>query len=183
MELQERLVELRTERGLSQEDLAEKLYVSRQTISNWERGKTYPDINSLLLMATYFDVSLDHLIKGDVDEMKHRVEQKKFKRQMLYLALSWFAYSVAYPTRFLLTGNQFTLLIALIAIPFLHARIYYIWKNQDFRTYADILNFLDNQKKHEANMSQDIWFVVKIIFSIWGIFIAGTVISALLFFH
>ena len=35
--------------------------------SNWERDKTYPDINSLLLMANYFDVSLDHLIKGDVD--------------------------------------------------------------------------------------------------------------------
>ena len=46
MELERRLVELRKE-NLSQEELAEKLYVSRQTISNWERGKTYPDIDSL----------------------------------------------------------------------------------------------------------------------------------------
>ena len=58
MELERRLAELRREKNLSQEELAEKLYVSRQTISNWERDKTYPDINSLLLMANYFDVSL-----------------------------------------------------------------------------------------------------------------------------
>lgn len=58
MELQERLVSLRNQSQLSQEALAEKLYVSRQTISNWERRKTYPDINSLLLIAAYFDISL-----------------------------------------------------------------------------------------------------------------------------
>lgn len=45
MELERRLAELRREKNLSQEELAEKLYVSRQTISNWERDKTYPDIN------------------------------------------------------------------------------------------------------------------------------------------
>lgn len=45
MELERRLAELRKEKNVSQEELAEKLYVSRQTISNWERGKTYPDIN------------------------------------------------------------------------------------------------------------------------------------------
>lgn len=59
MKLERRLAELRKEKNVSQEELAEKLYVSRQTISNWERGKTYPDINSLLLIATYFDVSSD----------------------------------------------------------------------------------------------------------------------------
>lgn len=59
MELERRLAELRKEKNVSQEELAEKLYVSRQTISNWERGKTYPDINSLLLIAAYFDVSSD----------------------------------------------------------------------------------------------------------------------------
>lgn len=183
MELQKRLVELRTERGLSQEDLAEKLYVSRQTISNWERGKTYPDINSLLLMATYFDVSLDHLIKGDVDEMKHHVEQKQFKKQLIYLGLSWFAFAFVYPTRFLLTANQFTLLISLVVIAIIraHARVYHIWKSQDFKTYADILNFLDNKKKHEPSVRQDIWFVIKMILFICGIFIAGSLISALIF--
>lgn len=154
MDFQNKLTELRTERGLSQEELSEKLYVSRQTISNWERGKTYPDINSLLLIATYFDVSLDSLLKGDIDEMKDQVEQKKFKKQVIYLALSWFAFAFVYPIRFLLTANQFTLLLSLIAIPFLnaHAQVYHTWKSQDFRTYADILNFLDGQKKYEPSV-------------------------------
>ena len=54
----------RNELGLSQEKLAEKVYVSRQTVSNWETGKNYPDIHSLLLLASLFGVSLDQLIKG-----------------------------------------------------------------------------------------------------------------------
>lgn len=55
---------------LSQEELAEKVYVSRQSISNWENGKNYPDIHSLLLLSTLFNVSLDQLIKGDVEMME-----------------------------------------------------------------------------------------------------------------
>ncbi|MFA9413676.1 MULTISPECIES: helix-turn-helix domain-containing protein [unclassified Streptococcus] len=163
--------------------MAEKLYVSRQTISNWERGQTYPDINSLLLIATYFDVSLDDLVKGDIDEMKHQVNQKQFKKWVFIAGISFFIFSIAYPTRFLLTGTQFTLLISLLAIPVIHAhaQIFHIWKSQDFRTYADILNFLDNKKKHEPSVRGDIWFTVKLIFSIWLIFFAGTAVSALLF--
>lgn len=48
---------------LSQESLAEKLYVSRQTISNWENDKSYPDIHNLLMLSSLFDVSLDDLVK------------------------------------------------------------------------------------------------------------------------
>lgn len=89
MELERRLAELRREKNLSQEELAEKLYVSRQTISNWERDKTYPDINSLLLIATYVDISLDNLIKGDVDIMKHQVDQSQFKKWLIIGGISW----------------------------------------------------------------------------------------------
>ena len=96
MELERRLAELRREKNLSQEELAEKLYVSRQTISNWERDKTYPDINSLLLMANYFDVSLDHLIKGDVNIMKHQVDQSQFKKWLILGGISWFIFSASH---------------------------------------------------------------------------------------
>ncbi|MGN1396884.1 MAG: helix-turn-helix domain-containing protein [Streptococcus gallolyticus] len=87
-------------KNLFQEELAEKLYVSRQTISNWERGKAYPDINSLLLIATYFGISLDNLIKGDVDIMKHQVDQSQFKKWLIIGGISWFLFSVAVPTRY-----------------------------------------------------------------------------------
>lgn len=63
--------------GLSQEALAERIYISRQTVSNWETGKTYPDIESLLLMAEVFDVSLDALVKGDEMVMTETIERDR----------------------------------------------------------------------------------------------------------
>ena len=53
--------------------MAEKLFVTRQTISNWENDKSYPDINSLLLISEVFQTSIDNLIKGDVEIMKEQV--------------------------------------------------------------------------------------------------------------
>mgnify|MGYP002239824873 CR=1 FL=1 len=69
MELGSHIKEHRTELGLSQDDLAERIYVSRQTISNWECGRTYPDVQSLLLLSNVFGVTVDSLIKGDVETM------------------------------------------------------------------------------------------------------------------
>lgn len=63
MELSKQIKKYRTEANLSQEELADKIYVSRQTISNWENGKNYPDIKSLVLMSEVFQVSLDNLVK------------------------------------------------------------------------------------------------------------------------
>ena len=70
MELATHIKEHRARLGMSQEELAEKIFVSRQTISNWETDRTYPDVQSLLLLSNLFDVSVDSLIKGDVEEMK-----------------------------------------------------------------------------------------------------------------
>lgn len=69
MELGSHIKEHRKELGLSQDDLAERIYVSRQTISNWECGRTYPDVQSLLLLSNMFGVTVDSLIKEDVETM------------------------------------------------------------------------------------------------------------------
>ena len=61
MELNEQIKKYRTEMNISQEELAEKIYVTRQSISNWENGKTYPDIHSLLLLSSLFGISLEDL--------------------------------------------------------------------------------------------------------------------------
>jgi len=76
MELSKTIKRLRTEKGWSQETLAEKAYVSRQTISNWENEKNYPDVHSLLILSDLFGVSLDELIKGDVETMKNTIHIK-----------------------------------------------------------------------------------------------------------
>ena len=83
MELGTQIRKYRNERTLSQEALAEKVYVSRQTVSNWENDKSYPDVNSLVLLSEVFEISLDQLIKGDVEMMKEQIDQtdqKKFER-------------------------------------------------------------------------------------------------------
>lgn len=76
MELGKQIKKYRNELSLSQETLAEKVYVSRQTISNWENDKSYPDVNSLVLLGEVFHTSLDNLIKGDVEIMKEQIKNE-----------------------------------------------------------------------------------------------------------
>ena len=65
MEFHEKLQELRKSRGLTQEELAESLYVSRTAISKWESGRGYPSIDSLKAIAGYFSVTIDDLLSGE----------------------------------------------------------------------------------------------------------------------
>jgi transcriptional regulator with XRE-family HTH domain len=76
LEIGKTIKQHRAELGWSQEVLAEKAYVSRQTVSNWETEKSYPDVHSLLILSDLFGVSLDELIKGDVAVMKEQVKSK-----------------------------------------------------------------------------------------------------------
>lgn len=64
MELARQLKAKREERGLSQDEVSKAIFVSRQTISNWENDKTYPDVQSLLLLGQLFEVSIDELVRG-----------------------------------------------------------------------------------------------------------------------
>ncbi|MBQ7140922.1 MAG: helix-turn-helix transcriptional regulator [Bacilli bacterium] len=79
MELGNRIKKFREKINMSQEELADKVYTSRQTISNWENDKTYPDINSLKLLSNIFDVSLDNLIEGDIENMKKTISESDRK--------------------------------------------------------------------------------------------------------
>ena len=80
MDISNQIKKRRTDMGLSQEELAERIYVSRQTISNWETDKTYPDIQSLLLLSILFDTTIDVLVKGDLDMMENTVASADAKR-------------------------------------------------------------------------------------------------------
>ena len=76
MEIGKQIKKYRTELGLSQEDFADKIFVTRQSVSNWENDKNYPDINSLVLMAEIFGVSLDSLVKGDIEKMQEEIKKE-----------------------------------------------------------------------------------------------------------
>ena len=84
MEVGTQIKKYRSNMGISQEELAEKVYVSRQTVSNWETGKNYPDIHSVLLLSSVFNVSLDQLIKGDVEIMKKEIKETEIKKLNKY---------------------------------------------------------------------------------------------------
>lgn len=78
MKFNERLMALRKKQGLSQEELGFELGVSRQTVSKWELGQSYPDFQRLVLLADHYDISLDELVHGlDVGDVRALNESEK----------------------------------------------------------------------------------------------------------
>ena len=74
MEISERLKEIRQNAGMTQEEVAEKISVSRVTVSHWENGKSLPDIVSLIGLSDLYSISLDELLKGD-SKMTEKVKK------------------------------------------------------------------------------------------------------------
>ena len=85
MEFHEKLQKLRTDKNLTQEELAEKLFVSRAAVSKWESGRGYPSIDSLKAVSEFFHITIDDLIGGS--EMVSLAEQDKKESGRKYTAL------------------------------------------------------------------------------------------------
>lgn len=88
MTLGEKIKKLRTENKLTQDELAEKLFVTRTAISKWETGKGYPGIDSLKLISTLFGISIDDLI-SDNDVTSKKLLEEKTARKMYYIAIAF----------------------------------------------------------------------------------------------
>lgn len=90
MELDKELKRLRNEKGITQEYLAEKLYVSVQTINKWENGKCLPDAINLLNIAQFYEISLDELMKNEVPiNLKQQNSLKKGKFLNLFYVFKY----------------------------------------------------------------------------------------------
>ena len=74
MKIGDKLKNARLNKSMTQEEVAEKLFVSRQSISNWENNKTYPDIGNVIALSDLYQISLDELLKGSDNFMKHLEE-------------------------------------------------------------------------------------------------------------
>ena len=85
MELSEKLQELRKQKGLTQEELAERLYVSRTAVSKWESGRGYPNIESLKAIAVFFSITVDELLSSDEVLTIAAEEQKRTEKHFLDL--------------------------------------------------------------------------------------------------
>lgn len=155
MELGNRIKKCRESINLSQEELADKIYVSRQTISNWENNKSYPDINSLKLLSNVFDVSLDNFIKGDIEEMKKKISDNDLKEynrlSIIYIMEFLVMLFSAYPLFkiFKIMGVVIWVFICIISL-ITAFKIEKIYKENDVRTYKEIVAFVENK-----NLSHD----------------------------
>ena len=78
MDFNNRLYQLRKQKGLSQEELANRLNVSRQTVSKWEVGDSTPDLEKLIAMSDLFDVSLEKLVMGKEEEKGQEAQKSEF---------------------------------------------------------------------------------------------------------
>ena len=90
---------------LTQEEVAERIQVSRQTLSNWENEKTYPDINSVLKLSDLYGVSLDCLLKDDEKMIKHMEDTMDTVKSNRLMILMWTLCPVGFFILNLLTGG------------------------------------------------------------------------------
>lgn len=150
MELGRQIKRHRTERGFSQEELAATIYVSRQTISNWETDRTYPDVENLLLLSSLFSVSVDDLVRGDV-AMLQETAQTNTKKLNFWTALCLVFAALAVLS---ITGGPFLFGMPEALIPgavsfglcaFFAYRTQRIMKDIDVVTTAEMVAFLEGK--------------------------------------
>ncbi|WP_164506807.1 helix-turn-helix transcriptional regulator [Lapidilactobacillus bayanensis] len=148
MDLSFQIKKHREAQHLSQEDLSEKIFVSRQTISNWENERSYPDVQNLLLLGEVFNVSLDELVKGDVKMMKHELNHAALKQWSAVMFGAMLSLAVlTIPAILIFDWWALLIMLPLIAVLLFAAfRIENLKKLNDLRTYQEILAFLDNQQ-------------------------------------
>lgn len=161
MEVGKQIRKYRMARNLSQEELADKIYVTRQTISNWENDHNYPDIRSLVLLASVFGISLDILVKGDVQAMKEQIDAEDiriFKRdQNIFIILLLGLVILPMPlVKYLnLWGILLWLIWAVVCI-FWSVRMETQKMQHNVHTYKEIIAFLNGKRLDELEMQQEI---------------------------
>lgn len=168
-------IKLNRERlGITQDELASKLYVSRQTISNWETAHSYPDLENLLRLSVLFDVSLDDLLKGDVAVMKHELSYARTSKWawLMTVMLGISALSIGPSIKF--WGWWGLVLPVLLVNVSLYAGMKIErWKGQhQLKTYSEIVAFEknkvidENERQRNAIKDQVIFVVTMLLFMI-----------------
>lgn len=145
---------------LSQDELAEKIFVSRQSISNWENNKTYPDIKSLLLLSELFEISIDELIKGDVNTMKKEIseqEQSEFQKDgTVFAVLMTMMLVLPIPLSKMLGWIGWSIWAVISAITLYYGiRVEKHKKKYNIQTYKEILAFTEGKTLSEIELARE----------------------------
>ena len=161
MEIGNQIKKYRNELGLSQEELADKIFVTRQTISNWENEKNYPDIKSLVMLSSLFGISLDNLVKGDLEEMKKQMKEsdiKEFYKQGAVMAVLMIVMMVSpIPLVRLFDWVGFVVWGVFAAIVLIYGFRAEKWKKQqDIQTWREITAFMEGKRLDEIDKQREI---------------------------
>lgn len=160
MNLGSQIKKYRGEFSMSQDELAEKIFVSRQSISNWENDKTYPDIKSLLLLSEVFQVSLDQLIKGDIEIMKKEIttqELTNFQKDSAIMTV-FFLLMLISPiplAHFLGWWGMVLYLVICTAGLYFAFRVEKHKKKYDIQTYKEISTFMEGKSLDEIEKARE----------------------------
>ena len=150
MELSERILTLRKQKGLSQSELADLIGVSRQAVSKWESGQALPDLDKIIVLSDIFDISIDQLIKGNEEKT-----QKKKIDAMVFVIIATVLDVIA----LILSFNYFLAIPVLKAIPLILITI-------AFGFYILGIAISDHSTKRRAHRifwSINIWIILFII--------------------
>lgn len=161
MEIGAQIKKYRDAQGLSQEALAEKIFVTRQTVSNWETGKSYPDVHSLMLLGGVFNVSLDQLVKGDIEIMKKEIDKAEvaeFNRLgKIHSALFILNILAFIPLVVFLKKVGFYIWLVLCLISLVSAfRVEKLKKKHDLHTYKEIVAFSEGKTLDDIQTQREI---------------------------
>ena len=160
MELGNKIKYYRGEKELSQEELAERVYVSRQTISNWENNKSYPDINSIVLLSEVFEISIDNLIKGDVEQMKKEINTEDVKKLNFYATMMAILMLVALISlmpmlKFIGLYGFISYFVLVACAMFFAIKVDKIKKDNDIQTYKEIVAFTEGKRLDEIQKIEE----------------------------
>ncbi len=161
MDIGLQIKKFREQQKISQEELAFKIFVSRQTISNWETNKSCPDVKSLIALSNIFNVSLDNFIKEDIEEMREIVEKttiKKFNVMSFVFLVELIIVTIsAYPLFSVdgYTGIIIWLCLFTVAL-YTASKIERFKKKYDIQTYKEILAFIDGKQLTYDETQQEI---------------------------
>ena len=173
MEIGEFLKHARTRADLTQREVSKRTGINYKTISNWENDKTYPDINSIILLSEVLGVSIDNLIKGDVEQMKVEINTEEVQK------MKWYSMMM----------QVFLLLAVVLLFPLVKFVGYYaiipcfgLWgcgmafaikiekikKRNDIQTFKEIVAFaegkrLDELKKLEESAKRPYQKIISVI--------------------
>lgn len=146
---------------ISQEELADKVFVSRQTISNWENNKNYPDIKSLSLLSYIFNVSIDDFMKGDIEKMKEIINKEEIQKFNYYCKI----YTIHLIVLILSVVPLFMWIERYALIPFgILFAITMLWalkveklkKDNNVQTYKEIVAFVEGKELSTINKQVEI---------------------------